>query len=206
MKQLLTLLTVVCLFVGGVSSQSKTNLDINKATAAEIAATLEGIGPKKAAAIVAYRKKNGALKTTDDLLQVPGLGPVLVAKNVKAFGLKRGVQPLAASSKRGPKKAAKPAGAGASKSTSKPAKAALDKAKPAADAAKKGAAKKGVTKKGTAKAGAAKAKQPAKKPAAEKGGAAKTGKAKKGKAKAGKAKAAPKKAKKKAGKKKTAKN
>ncbi len=89
MRHILSILIAVCLFANAGVAQTKP-LDINKASAKEIAATLEGIGPKKAEAIVAYRKKHGALKSTDDLLKVPGLGPATVKKNLKALGLKRG--------------------------------------------------------------------------------------------------------------------
>jgi competence ComEA-like helix-hairpin-helix protein len=45
---------------------------VNQATASELAANLE-IPAGSAAAIVAYREKNGAFKGADDLKKVPGL-------------------------------------------------------------------------------------------------------------------------------------
>ena len=47
-------------------------VNVNKAPAAEIAATLE-IPAKDAAAIVAYREKQGDFKAVEDLKKVPGL-------------------------------------------------------------------------------------------------------------------------------------
>jgi competence protein ComEA len=48
-------------------------VDLNTASQAELEA-VNGIGPKKAQAIIDYRKKNGAFKTVDDLDNVPGFG------------------------------------------------------------------------------------------------------------------------------------
>lgn len=49
-------------------------IDINKADAATIAKELQGIGLSRAQAIVAYREKNGAFKSADDLRKVKGIG------------------------------------------------------------------------------------------------------------------------------------
>jgi competence protein ComEA len=48
-------------------------VNINTASAAELA-TLAGIGPSKADAIVAHRERNGQFKTVDDLKLVRGIG------------------------------------------------------------------------------------------------------------------------------------
>jgi competence protein ComEA len=56
-------------------------VDINSATAQEIAAAVKGIGPKKAAAIVSYRETHGPFKTLDELERVPGIGPKMVNDN-----------------------------------------------------------------------------------------------------------------------------
>lgn len=50
-----------------------TPLNINTASAAELA-TLKGIGPAKAQAIVEHRDKNGQFKSVDDLRLVRGVG------------------------------------------------------------------------------------------------------------------------------------
>jgi competence protein ComEA len=48
-------------------------VDLNTATQSQLE-SLSGVGPKKAQAIIEYRKKNGAFKSVDDLDKVPGFG------------------------------------------------------------------------------------------------------------------------------------
>jgi competence protein ComEA helix-hairpin-helix repeat region len=57
-------------------------VSINSATAEELAHALNGVGLKKAQAIVSYREEYGPFKTIDDLRQVPGMGGSLVEKNL----------------------------------------------------------------------------------------------------------------------------
>ena len=54
-------------------------INLNTAGVAELK-TLPGIGPKKALAIIEYRKANGPYKKVDDLLGVKGIGPKTLAK------------------------------------------------------------------------------------------------------------------------------
>ena len=56
-------------------------VDLNSADAETIARELNGIGTTKALAIVAYREKNGAFTTADDLLNVTGIGPQILTAN-----------------------------------------------------------------------------------------------------------------------------
>ena len=62
-----------------VVSQSKASepleqlVDINVATVAQLQ-TVKGIGPKKAAAVVAYRDANGPFKRVEDITKVKGIG------------------------------------------------------------------------------------------------------------------------------------
>lgn len=56
-------------------------LDINTATAAELATVMQNVGPKKAEAIVAWREQNGPFKSVDELEKVPGIGPKIVEAN-----------------------------------------------------------------------------------------------------------------------------
>lgn len=56
-------------------------VNINTASAAELADSLDGIGPKKAEAIVAYRTANGPFKIAEDLLKVKGIGEEVLRKN-----------------------------------------------------------------------------------------------------------------------------
>lgn len=56
-------------------------VNVNTADAGTIAANLKGVGQSKAEAIVAYREKNGAFKSVDDLVKVKGIGEKTVAAN-----------------------------------------------------------------------------------------------------------------------------
>ncbi|MGR5185305.1 ComEA family DNA-binding protein [Photobacterium damselae] len=56
-------------------------VNVNNASASDLAASLPGIGDAKAKAIVDYRKKHGKFKSAKDLEKVPGLG----AKSVGAM-------------------------------------------------------------------------------------------------------------------------
>ena len=56
-------------------------VNINQATAIEIAEVLVGIGLSKASLIVTHRKTNGPFKTMDQLLDVKGIGPKTLEKN-----------------------------------------------------------------------------------------------------------------------------
>jgi competence protein ComEA len=58
-----------------------TPVNINTADAKAISDALSGIGPKKAEAIIKYRTEKGLFKTTDDLLEVPGIGEKTIEKN-----------------------------------------------------------------------------------------------------------------------------
>ena len=50
---------------------SLQKVNTNTADAKQMA-TLKGIGPKKAEAIISYREKHGSFKSIDDLAMVPG--------------------------------------------------------------------------------------------------------------------------------------
>ena len=56
-------------------------IDINTATAEELADAMTGVGLKKAAAIIAYRNENGPFASIDDLVQVRGIGAATVDAN-----------------------------------------------------------------------------------------------------------------------------
>lgn len=55
------------------SPEGRAIVDLNSATEAELM-TLPGIGPSKAAAIIAYRTENGKFQKVDDLTNVTGIG------------------------------------------------------------------------------------------------------------------------------------
>lgn len=67
-KLLLTLATLLAFSMPAFAA-----VNLNTATQAELE-TVDGIGPKKAQAIIDYRKKNGSFKSVDELDNVPGFG------------------------------------------------------------------------------------------------------------------------------------
>ena len=56
-------------------------VDINNANATELSANINGVGQKKAAAIIKYREQHGPFKSVDDLKKVQGIGPGILNKN-----------------------------------------------------------------------------------------------------------------------------
>lgn len=62
-------------------------VNINQASAPQIAAALKGVGLKTATAIVAYRKANGPFKTADSLMSVKGVGRRTLVKNEGVIAL-----------------------------------------------------------------------------------------------------------------------
>lgn len=59
-----------------------SRVSINTASAEDLARAMNGVGLKKAQAIVSYREEYGPFKTIDDLKQVPGMGSALVERNL----------------------------------------------------------------------------------------------------------------------------
>ncbi len=56
-------------------------VNINQADAATIARSLDGIGPSRAEAIVAWRDAHGPFKKADDLHHVKGIGKATIERN-----------------------------------------------------------------------------------------------------------------------------
>lgn len=63
--------------------QTGQPVNVNTADAQAMADNLNGIGIRKAEAIVEYRKANGPFKTLEDLKNVKGVGDATVANNEK---------------------------------------------------------------------------------------------------------------------------
>lgn len=78
MKKLLSMLAL-SLYIGVFAASAYAAVDLNTATATELQ-NVKGIGPKKAEAIIEYRKKNGQFKSVSDLDKVPGFGKSTVDK------------------------------------------------------------------------------------------------------------------------------
>lgn len=77
MKKLLLLLALT------FSLTAQAAVDLNTASQAELE-SVNGIGPKKALAIIEYRTKHGPFKSVDDLDNVPGFGAKTVAEVKKS--------------------------------------------------------------------------------------------------------------------------
>ena len=56
-------------------------VSINDATAEQLASAMNGIGLKKAQAIVSYREEYGRFTALEQLKEVPGIGSALVERN-----------------------------------------------------------------------------------------------------------------------------
>ena len=80
-------LLVASLFLFNALAFAGESVDINSADAATLANALQGIGPAKAEAIVAYREKHGPFKSVDDLVMVKGIGEKTVEMNRESLGV-----------------------------------------------------------------------------------------------------------------------
>ncbi len=77
--------TLIALFLSLVLAQSglaeDISVDLNTATAEQLVEVLNGIGPSKAEAIIAYRDANGGFQHIDELVNVKGIGLRTVDRN-----------------------------------------------------------------------------------------------------------------------------
>jgi len=71
MKSLITLVAATLFSVWAWAAQP---VNVNSASAEEIAEALKGVGLSKAEAIVDYRNTNGEFKHIDELVNVKGIG------------------------------------------------------------------------------------------------------------------------------------
>ena len=85
MKMFKALLVAVMLLSAGLVWAG--NVNINTADASALAEGLNGVGIKKAQAIVDYRKKNGPFKSMHDLANVKGMSDKLIEKNKDVISL-----------------------------------------------------------------------------------------------------------------------
>ena len=80
MKKIFICLIVLSVFAGS-GSLLAAPININHATAQELAENLQGIGIKKAHAIIEYREKIGGFQSQKQLLNVKGIGAATLQKN-----------------------------------------------------------------------------------------------------------------------------
>jgi competence protein ComEA len=87
MKTIQSLLLAALLSISSMASFAGP-VNINNANAEDLAESLNGIGNKKALAIIAYRSIHGDFTTIDSLVQVKGIGEKTVSKNKDLILLK----------------------------------------------------------------------------------------------------------------------
>jgi competence ComEA-like helix-hairpin-helix protein len=88
-RQMVTVWLVVLMgliVATGVYAGNGEKIDINTATAEQLT-QLKGIGASNAAAIIAYREKNGPFQKPEDLIQVPRIGRKTFEKNKDLIGV-----------------------------------------------------------------------------------------------------------------------
>jgi len=70
--------TLIAIFLSLALTQfgmaQEMTVDVNTATAEQLAEALTGVGPAKAEAIIEYREQNGDFKHVDELVNVRGIG------------------------------------------------------------------------------------------------------------------------------------
>lgn len=64
-----------------VAAKTSPQVNVNTATADELAAVISGVGLQKAKAIVEFRKLNGEFLQLEELSQVKGIGAATLEKN-----------------------------------------------------------------------------------------------------------------------------
>lgn len=91
--QIRTLVRIVafiggCLFFSPVSAEEAVSVNVNTASAEEIATALVGVGLTKAQAIVEYREANGAFQDLYELENVKGIGTRTIDRNESRIRVK----------------------------------------------------------------------------------------------------------------------
>ena len=79
-KSILALAALLAFGLAGAAQAGKP-VNVNRADAAMLADSLDGIGLAKAQAIVAWRTQHGAFKRAEDLTEVKGIGARTVERN-----------------------------------------------------------------------------------------------------------------------------
>jgi competence protein ComEA len=74
------LLTIMIMLAGSAPAWAGP-VDINTADAEMLAAAIDGVGERKARAIVEYRRQHGPFRSVDELVEVKGIGLSTVENN-----------------------------------------------------------------------------------------------------------------------------
>lgn len=80
MKSLKSAITAIALLACGAVFAAET-VDINTADAQALAEAINGVGLKRAEAIVEYREQNGPFKSVNELVEVRGVGEKSLEKS-----------------------------------------------------------------------------------------------------------------------------
>ena len=88
-RSFLVCFTAILLAIPSFATERMASVNINVASAEQIAEVLEGIGIVKAEAIVAYRKANGSFQTVESLTLVKGVGESTVERNVSRIVIEK---------------------------------------------------------------------------------------------------------------------
>ncbi len=73
-------LLAVCLLIPALLFAEIVN--INTADKETLMTSINGVGEKRAEAIIAYREQNGDFKSVEDLAEVRGVGSSIIEKNM----------------------------------------------------------------------------------------------------------------------------
>ena len=79
--KLLTTMFAGLLLALSVAVRAEEPVDINAATAEMLAEAIDGVGMRKAEAIVRYREQHGPFASVDDLVEVSGIGQKTLERN-----------------------------------------------------------------------------------------------------------------------------
>lgn len=78
-------LFLVCASVSSIADEAMdsklTMININTASAEELAAALDGVGEARAELIVKFREEQGAFTSVEQLLEIKGVGTATLEKN-----------------------------------------------------------------------------------------------------------------------------
>ena len=69
--------------LSGLALANGPTVNINKADAEQLADVLDGVGLRRAEAIIKHRKANGGFKKAEQLVEVKGIGPYILERNAE---------------------------------------------------------------------------------------------------------------------------
>ena len=70
-----------------VTALAEDPIDINTASAEMLADAIDGVGMRKAEAIVRYREEHGPFSSVDELVEVSGIGPKILERSRKKLSV-----------------------------------------------------------------------------------------------------------------------